>query len=73
MCSVSDTPFAQFEQLNQQKTDTNYNKVLYDIVKFCERCDFERELAVIMQLLMKEPAGRMSPDKVYVSIQNEFL
>lgn len=73
LCSVSDTSFAEFETLNLQKNDTNYNKILYNIVKFCERCDFERELILIMQMLMKEPGSRMSPDKIYVNLQNEFL
>jgi hypothetical protein len=73
LCSVSDTAFTQFESLNLQKTETNYNKILYDIVKFCERCDFERELAIIMQLIMRDPGSRMSPDKIYVTLQNEFL
>ena len=73
LCAVSDTSFKQFEELNRQETDQDFNKLLYEVVKFGEREGFERELSVAMPLLMKDPIHRPTPEKLFAQIQVEFL
>ena len=73
LCNYTDTPFEQFEHLNKQKEDEKYNEVLYEIVKFGEREKLERELSIIIPLIMKDTFYRMIPEKIYTTIQAEFL
>jgi len=72
LCAISDQDFTPFESLNKQTDDTSYNKILYDIVRFGERCGYDKELSVIVQLLMKDPINRLSADKLFNFIQAEY-
>jgi serine/threonine protein kinase len=73
LCNLTDTPFEQFAHLNKQIEDDKYNEVLYEIVKYGEREKLEKELGVIIPLIMKDTFYRMIPEKIYTTIQAEFL
>lgn len=73
LCNISETSFKQFEELNLQSNDTTYSKILYEIVKFGERSGFEKELGIVVQLLMRDPLSRLSAEKLYNMIQTEYL
>ena len=72
LCNVADESFERFTHLNQQKNETDYNKVLYEVVKFGERHNYEKELNLIMQQLAYEPDNRMAPEKLFTEIQSLF-
>lgn len=69
LCAVADESFTPFEHLNLQTTETAYNKVLYEVVKFGEHCGFEKELDFLVQQLAFDPDNRMSPEKLCSEIQ----
>lgn len=71
LCSLVEEPFEKFSSLNKQKTQADYEKMLYEVVKFGERNGFEKELNIIMGQLSYEPESRLTPEKLYNSIQTE--
>ena len=73
LCAVVDAPFGPFSELNKQSKDSDYNNILYEIVKFGEIENMNRELSILMPLLTKEPAQRTTPEKLYSSIQSDYL
>lgn len=73
LCILSETSFDSMAQLNLQKSHHDFNECLYEIVKFGERYSFEKELGIIVQLLMLDPVNRPSPDKLFYMIQNDHL
>ena len=51
LCSIADTPFETFWGLNRaagSDSDVEFNIILYDIVKFGERHNFEKELGLLV-------------------------
>ncbi len=70
LCAVTDEPFSRFENLNQQPNEDAYNKVLYEVIKFGERCEYEKELDLIIQQLAYNPDNRMTSEKLCAEIQN---
>lgn len=69
LCAVENEPFSRFEQLNQQSNENAYNKMLYEVVKFGERCNFEKELDILIPQLAFNPDNRPSPEKLCTEIQ----
>lgn len=71
LCSVVEESFDKFTQLNRQTNQKDYEKVLYEVVKFGERHQLEAELAVIINQLSFDPDHRLTPEKLFNFIQNE--
>lgn len=70
LCAVVDEPFSRFESLNQQPSEDSYNKILYEVVKFGEHHELERELDFIVQQLAYNPDNRLAPEKLCTEIQS---
>jgi hypothetical protein len=73
LCSIVEEPFERFSDLNKQKTDLEYEAKLYEVVKFGERNGLEKELSIIVGQLSIDPDIRLSPEKLYNTIQSECL
>ena len=73
LCNLTETDFSEFDKLNLTKNLSDYSKRLYEIVKFGERNNFQKELAIIIQTIGMDPNQRLSPDKLYAQIQNDYL
>lgn len=73
LCNLTNTDFSEFDKLNLTNNLTDYSKRLYEIVKFGERNNFQKELAIIIQTIGMDPNQRLSPDKLYAQIQIDYL
>lgn len=73
LCYLVDRPFEVFHRLNQQQNAEDYEKALYEVVKFGERHQFEAELTIILNQLSFDPDSRLTPEKLFNLIQNEHL
>ena len=73
LCNLTDTDFSNFDKLNRIKNLSDYSNKLYEIVKFGERNNYQKELAIIIQTIGMDPNQRLSPDKLYAQIQTDYL